>query len=62
MDEHISIIHRENSLTTDMPQTSQLGINLKTHSVEKLNKCSQCDYESFQAGHLKIRLKKNIVE
>ena len=27
MDEHISIIHRENSLTTDMPQTSQLRIN-----------------------------------
>ena len=31
--------------------------NLKTQSVEKPNKCNQCDYASVQAGDLRRHLK-----
>ena len=31
--------------------------HLKTHSGEKTNKCNQCDYASFHAGHLRTHLK-----
>ena len=30
---------------------------MKTHSGEKSNKCNQCDYTFFQAGHLRGHLK-----
>ena len=33
-----------------------LRVHLKTHSGEKLNKCSQCDFASSRAGHLRTHL------
>ena len=33
-----------------------LGGHLKTHSVEKLNKCNQCDYASTQANTLRAHV------
>ena len=32
----------------------------KTHSVEKLNKCNQCDYASTQANTLRAHVKPTV--
>ena len=36
---------------------SSLRKHLKMHSVEKSNKCNQCDFASVRAGNLKTHLK-----
>ena len=39
-----------------------LKMHLKIYSGEKLNKCSQCDYESSRVDHLRTHLKKHSAE